>query len=165
MAVAHKRTTQQVLVLRRRGAVAPTLGPAWRWTFAALMAAGLYRSIPSAPDLELRTTVSQYLRFEYSRRRAPEMQARAAQHATDALLAVTDDVLNARVELEAITVRGPVLPGPLPRTAVVHVRYRVLKGGSTLEASDRYLAFGKSMTLGWHYTGTRGPLRYWLLPF
>ena len=165
MAVAHKQTTQRVLVLRRRRRYAFALGPTGRWTFAALLAAGLYRSIPSEPDLELRTTVGQYLRFEYSSRRAPEMQARAEQHATDALLAVTDDVLNAHVEIEAISVRGPVLPAPLPRTAVVHVRYRVLKDQTTLEANDRYLAFGKSMTSGWHYTGERAPLLYWLAPF
>lgn len=165
MAVAHKHTTQRVLVLRRRPRYAFALGSTGRWTLAALVAAGLYRSIPTEPDLELHTAVAQHLRFEYSARRAPEMQARAREHASDALLAVTDDVLNARVEIDAIAVRGPVLPAPLPRTAVVHVRYRVRNGEATLEANDRHLAFGKSMTSGWHYTGPRGPLLYWLLPF
>jgi hypothetical protein len=165
MAVAHKQTTQRVLVLRRRSRYAFTLGPTGRWTLAALLAAGLYRSIPSEPDLELRTSVSQYLGFEYSARRAPEMQARAAERASDALLAVTDDVLNARVELEAISVRGPVLPPPLPRTAVVRVRYRVVNGETTLEASERYLAFGKSLTSSWRYAGDRGAFLYWLVPF
>lgn len=135
-----------------------------RWTLAAFVAFALYRSVPTEPDFELRTTVAQYLGFEYSTSRAGEMRARAAERATDALLAVTDEVLNAHVEVDSIAVRGPVLPAPLPRNAVVHVRYRVLKGRELLEAKDRYLAFGKSMTSGWSFAGERGPILYWIFP-
>ncbi|HWP64322.1 MAG TPA: hypothetical protein VNO26_00220 [Candidatus Limnocylindria bacterium] len=154
----------QRVLIRRRTRPWRRLAPAWRWTLAAFVAMALYRSVPTEPDPALRTTVAQYLGFEYTRARAPEMEARAAERATDALLAVTDDVLNARVEIDSIAVRGPILPAPLPRNAVVHVRYRVLKGRDLLEANERYLAFGKSFTSDWHFVGERGPILYWILP-
>ena len=164
MALTRRQTTQQVLLIRRRSRRALGLAPVTRYTLAAFVAFALYRSIPAEPDADLRTTVDQYLGFEYSKSRAAEMQARAAEHATDALLAVTDEVLNAHVEIDGIVVRGPILPAPLPRNAVVHVRYRVLKGRELLEAKDRYIAFGKSFTTGWHFAGERSPILYWIFP-
>jgi hypothetical protein len=164
MALPHKQTMQRVVVVRRRSRRAIALRATTRYTLAAFVAFALYRSIPTEPGEELHTTVTQYLGFEYARSRGPEMRARATERATDALLAVTDEVVNAHVEIDSITVRGPILPPPLPRNAVVHVRYRVLKGRDLLEAKDRYLAFGKSMTSEWRFAGERGPLLYWLFP-
>jgi hypothetical protein len=164
MALPRKQTMQRVVIVRRRSRRAIAVRATTRYTLAAFLAFALYRSIPTEPDQDLRATVAQYLGFEYSRSRAPEMQARAAERATDALLAVTDEVLNAHVEIDSITVRGPILPAPLPRNAVVRVRYRVLKGHDLLEAKDRYLAFGKSMTSDWRFAGERGPLLYWIFP-
>jgi hypothetical protein len=164
MALARRQTTQHMVVVRRRSRRAVALRATTRWTLAAFVAFALYRSLPTEPDPDLRTTVDQYLGFEYSKSRAAEMQARAAEQATDALLAVTDEVLSAHVEIDSIAVRGPVLPAPLPRNAVVHVRYRVLKGRELLEAKDRYLAFGKSVTSDWRFAGERGPLLYWIFP-
>ena len=164
MAVARKQTTQRVQVsVRRRSRPWRRLGPTVRWTLAAFVAFALYRSMPAEPDAALRTTVGQYLGFEYSKSRAGELQA-AARHDSDTLLDVTDDVLNAHVEIDAIAVRGPILPAPLPRNAVIHVRYRVLKGRDLLEAKDRYLAFGKSFTTDWHFAGERTPMLYWIFP-
>lgn len=164
MALARKQTMQQVVLVRRRSRRALALRATIRWTLAAFVAFALYRSIPTEPDADLRTAVAQHLGFDYSRSRAAEMRSRAAERATDALLAATDEVLNARVEIDSIAVRGPVLPPPLPRNAVVHVRYRVLKGRELLEAQDRYLAFGKSMTSGWRFAGERGSILYWVFP-
>jgi hypothetical protein len=164
MALAYKQTPQQVLIVRRRSRRLLRVGPTGRWVLAALLAAALYRSIPATPDVELRTTVRQYLQFEYTDRRAPEMQARAAERSNDALLAVADEVLNSRIDVESMVVRGPILPAPLPRNAVVHVRYRVLKGDQTLETRDRYLAFGRGITTGWRFAGEREKLLYWTIP-
>jgi hypothetical protein len=164
MAVAHRQNAQRVLITRRRVGRAFPVGPTGRWTLAAVAALLVYRSIPATPDGELLTSVQQYLRFEYSERRAPEMEARANERASDALLAVTDDVLNARVEIDAITVRGPLLPSPLPRTAVVHVAYRIRKGREILAVEDRYLAFGRSLGSDWKFAGERGALLYWIVP-
>lgn len=164
MAVARKQTMQRVQVsVRRRSRPWRRFAPTFRWGLAAFVAFALYRSMPAEPDAVLHTTVGQYLGFEYSKSRAGELQA-AARRNSDALLDVTDDVLNARVEIDEIVVRGPILPAPLPRNAVVHVRYRVLKGRDLLEAKDRYLAFGKSFTTDWHFAGERSPLLYWIFP-
>ena len=164
MAVARKQTMQRVQVsVRRRARPFRGLGPTLRWGLAAFVAFSLYRSIPSEPDAGLRTSVGQYLGFEYSKSRAAEMQG-TSRHDGDALLDMADDVLNAHVEIDAIAVRGPILPAPLPRNAVVHVRYRVLKGRDLVEAKDRYLAFGKSFTTDWHFAGERSPMLYWIFP-
>jgi hypothetical protein len=164
MAVARKQTTQRVQVsVRRRYRPWPRFGPTVRWTLAAFVAFSLYRSMPSEPDSGLRTTVGQYLGFEYSKTRAAAMQG-VPKRDGDALLDMADDVLNAHVEIDAIMVRGPILPAPLPRNAVVHVRYRVLKGRDLVEAKDRYLAFGKSFTTDWHFAGERTPMLYWIFP-
>ena len=164
MPAAHKHTAQRVLIAPRRMRRWFSNGPTARWVLAAATAFALYRSIPADPDRDLRTAVEQRLRFDYTRRRAPEMQANAARHASDALLAVTDDVLNARVDVDAIAVRGPLFPAPLPQTAVVHVRYHVVNGATTLQAGDRYLAFGRSPTSDWRFAGERSALLYWIAP-
>ena len=164
MAVARKQTMQRVQVsVRRRSRPRLRFGPTVRWTLAAFVAFSLYRSMPVEPDADLRTTVGQYLGFEYSHSRTEAMNGNS-RHDGDALLDMADDVPNAPVEIDAIMVRGPILPAPLPRNAVVHVRYRVLKGRDLVEAKDRYLAFGKSFTTDWHFAGERSPMLYWIFP-
>jgi hypothetical protein len=135
-----------------------------RWTLVAVAALVLYRSVPYEPDANLRAVIAQHLRFDYTQRRAPELNARAAERSGDALLAATDDVLNARVEVDSIGIRGPLLPPPLPRWIVAHVRYRVMKGRSQLESSERCVVFRKVGFDDWRHAWDRQNLLACLAP-
>ena len=130
----------------------------------AVMALVLYRAVPYEPDANLRTAITQHLRFDYTERRAPELRARAAERSGDTLLAVTDDVLNARVEIDSIGIRGPLLPPPLPRWVVARVRYRVMKDRNQLESNERCVVFRKVGFDDWRHTGGRQNLLACLAP-
>lgn len=141
-----------------------SLGLTGRWTLAALAAFVVYRAMPYEPDAELTAAVAQHLRFHYSQSRTPEMKASARQHDGDALLAAAEDVLNARVVLESIEARGPILPPPLPRRIVVRVNYRIMNRGEQLESQERYLEFRKPVMGDWQYSRDWNQTFYWLYP-
>jgi hypothetical protein len=151
-----------IVVLRHRPRLA--LGLTGRWTLAALAAFIVYRSVPYQPEADVVTTVLQQLRFDYSKSRKPEMKTRAMRQEGDALLAAADDVLNSKVELEAIEARGPVLPAPFPRRMVVRVNYRITKDGQQLESKERYLEFRKDSLDDWRFQREWGTALYWLYP-
>jgi hypothetical protein len=163
MAGARTRMPQHLLIVKRRGRLGGTI-VRWRWPLLAATLFVLYRSVPHPPDTDLAEAVSQHLRFDYSRSRSAELEQHAARRQADELLAVTDDVLSARIEVNDMEARGPVFPAPLPRRAMVSVRYRVMKGRSELASEERWLEFQKDGDGLWRHRRDRSAAFYWLYP-